>query len=119
LELDWDQKTKELLINCTQVELECDVGFSLWHHLMFEYQIVNYFTIERYNEKEKYELISQLKSTAKSSFECWFEGLTFYDPLNQFLNQPHNILLLQTDIKDRLSYVVLHYNEVLSQFLIS
>jgi hypothetical protein len=28
-ELDWDHKTEELLINYTQVELECDVGFSL------------------------------------------------------------------------------------------
>jgi hypothetical protein len=38
-ELDWNQKTKELLINVTQGELECDVGFSLWHHIMYDYQM--------------------------------------------------------------------------------
>jgi hypothetical protein len=68
---------------------------------MFECGIVKGFTIERYNQVEKYALIAWLKSTAKSSFECCFDGLTFYDRLNQFLNQQHNILLLQTDIKDK------------------
>jgi hypothetical protein len=94
------------------LELDCDAGFSLWHYLMFEYGIVNEFTIEDDNQVEKNELIMQLKCTAKSSFKCWFESLTFYDPLNQYLNQPHNMLLLQTDVKDGLSYVVLHHNEV-------
>jgi hypothetical protein len=60
--------------------------------------------------------LAQHKSTAKSSFECCFEGLTFYDPFNQFMNQPHNILLLQSDVKDKQSYVVLHHNEVAKSY---
>jgi hypothetical protein len=84
---------------------------------MFKYQIVNGFTIERYNQVEKNELITQqLRTAPKSSSECWFEGLTFYDPLNRFLNQSHNILLLQTDLKDGQSYAVFNHNGVVKSY---
>jgi hypothetical protein len=93
-ELDWDRKTKELIINLARVELEWDVGSNLRHHLVLEYQVFNRFTIEGCNEAEKKEPISQFETTAKSSFECRFGGLVLYDSLNQYINQPYNILLL-------------------------
>jgi hypothetical protein len=37
-------------------EFEADVAYSLYHYSMFDYQIIDGLTTERYYEKEKYEI---------------------------------------------------------------
>jgi hypothetical protein len=48
---------------------------------------------------EKYDVLNHLKSLNQTSIESWFSQLLIYDPANQYVNQPYNILKAITIFK--------------------
>ena len=77
--INWDDFKTEIGMNdatCSEQD-RYNLGYTLYHYLRFEYKIKDGFSVTKYFNKERDEIIQRLLVMSKNNFNNWLRQLKF------------------------------------------
>ena len=108
-DLIWDDFKTEIGMNdatCSEQD-KSNLGYTLYYYLRYKYTIKKDFSVTKYFDKDRDEIIQKLQQLNKSHFNTWLSQLKF---VNQDETSEHHILERKKD-KQKNEYVAIPNNQ--------